>query len=92
MGDYLEDLKDYSAAQISGACAEYRRQADARFYPTSGQLLAILRKNDPSPSHCRLPTYHAPRQLEAPRAVKSVAEVLAAHGFEKAAEDWKGLT
>ncbi len=40
--DYLEDLRDYALKDIGGAIKKYR-QSGATFFPTSGQLVQIIR-------------------------------------------------
>ena len=84
--DYLADLGAFTPEQINQACAEYRRNGENKFFPTSGQLLKLLASGS---SHCRLPTYRAPAALEAPRATKSVAQVLKEHGFDREGTAWE---
>lgn len=89
MEDYLDDLRGYSPAQVAQACADYRKLPDSKFFPASGALLALLGHSTKTEYRSRLPTFRAPPQLEGPRGkTKSVADVLKAHGFEKAAAKW----
>ena len=90
IGDYLEDLKWYAPTAVEHACKVYRRKPDSRFFPTSGQLLGILGEgNDTGEERSRLPTFRAPRMIDAPRSALSVAEVLEKHGFNGAAAIWR---
>lgn len=41
--DYLQDLRSYAPPQIEEAIREYRQNAENRFFPTTGQLLGILK-------------------------------------------------
>lgn len=82
LGDFLNDLQGYSAKDIAWACATYRQNPENQFYPTSGQLLGILRKYETSgPS---LPTYKPPQIEQRYGKLKPVAEILREHGFSTA--------
>jgi hypothetical protein len=90
MGDYLDDLRGYSPEQVCRACSEYRKLPDAKFFPTSGALLALLGHGTKSEPRPRLPTFRAPNLLSGPRAkFKSVGDVLREHGEVQAAEKWE---
>lgn len=41
--DYVHDLRDYAFADINDAIVKYRRDQNAKFYPTVGQLVGIIR-------------------------------------------------
>lgn len=41
--DYLEDLRGITVGELMAACKEWRRNADNRFYPTSGQMFALVK-------------------------------------------------
>jgi hypothetical protein len=84
--DFLHDLDGYTPKDVNYACEVYRQNAENRFYPTPGQLLAILRRYEsPSP---RLPRFQAPRQIGMTQSTKTVAQVLREHGYEAAAQSW----
>lgn len=87
MADYLSDLAAFTPEQINQACAEYRRNGENRFFPTSGQIRELI-QGQPSEPRRHLTTFRGYPALEAPRATKSVAEVLRAHGMDRAAESW----
>jgi len=90
MVDYLNDLSAYSPADIEAACAVYRRDPDSKFYPRSGELLAILiPKREPVTERWRLPKFSA-SEYDRPRYnLKSVAEVLRDTGHVSAANAWE---
>lgn len=41
--DYLEDLRGITVEELKAACRTWRRNPDNRFYPTSGQLLELVK-------------------------------------------------
>ncbi len=43
-GMYFEDLQQFAAAVVDEAFKRHRRDPESRFFPTSGQLLAICRR------------------------------------------------
>lgn len=90
MEDYLDDLAGYSPTDVERACIQYRKSPDNKFFPHSGEILGLLGHRKAEEPRSRLPTWTTPKYLlEAPRGnLKSVAEVLRGHGFERAAEKW----
>lgn len=41
--DYLEDLRGITLDELKTACATWRRNGENRFYPTSGQMLGLVK-------------------------------------------------
>jgi hypothetical protein len=41
--DYVDDLREYALSDINDAMVKYRRNAESKFFPTSGQLVGIIR-------------------------------------------------
>lgn len=44
IADWFEDVKHLPAATIEAACGKWRRDPENKWFPTSGQLLAICNK------------------------------------------------
>ena len=82
LADILRDLVAFSPAEINKACAEWRSNPKNRFYPTSGQLIGLMRPH--SEPRRRLATYAGSPQIEGPRATKSAAQIIAEHATRKA--------
>lgn len=75
MQDTIADLIEYQPQQIAQACDAWRRGPHP-FFPTSGQLIALIPK--PSRSPWNKPAYRAPNLLEGPRPVlKPYRQILA---------------
>jgi hypothetical protein len=92
MGDYLADLDGYTADNIATACATYRRNAEYKYYPRSGEILALLNQKQSEfdrDSGPRIPWFEGLPPMNGPRATKSVAEVLLDHGFSSQARKWE---
>lgn len=79
LADYLDDLHGYSVEAINAACTQYRRNPENKFFPRSGDLLALLKPKS-EPRHHLQPFRGLP-VIEAPRATKTAAQILAEHGF-----------
>jgi hypothetical protein len=87
--DFLNDLAPYSVADIVDACGVYRRNGANKFFPTPGMLLDVLKTIAPTNAG-GLPTFKpSQRQLEGPRATRSVADVLREHGMNEKAQAWQ---
>lgn len=43
--DFLEDLKEYTVAEIDNAIRDYRTNPESEYFPTPGKLLKILAAN-----------------------------------------------
>lgn len=89
--DYLSDLAGYTPDQVRRACEDYRKLPDSKFFPHSGELLALMGHGKYETTvYQRLPTWTTPKcLLEAPRGkTKSVADILREHGYERDAEKW----
>jgi hypothetical protein len=82
LADILSDLVAFSPAEINRACAEWRSSPANRFFPTSGQLIGLMRPY--SEPRRRLATFKAVPEIEGPRATKSAAQILAEHAARKA--------
>lgn len=89
--DMLLDLSEFSTAEVERACMQWRTSPE-RFFPTSGQLIAVIRPKNtfelPARRLAKFEGYPEPQQ----RATKSVAQVLREHGMGPAAdryEAWK---
>ena len=89
--DFLYDLRAYEVRDIAHACDRYRQGPENRFFPTPGQLLAILKpaQAEPEERHARRPFRSDYRMIGMKQATKSVAEVLADHGFTVDAKAWE---
>lgn len=71
--DYVHDLRDYAFSDINDAIVKYRRDQNAKFYPTVGQLVGIIRT---IPSwDIRTPKEHG--EILSRRAEKELAGVAA---------------
>lgn len=45
--DYCEDLREFPLSEIASAIKKYRRDTTRRFYPSSGELIGIIRAHPP---------------------------------------------
>lgn len=81
--DLYSDLADFSPNEISTACATWRRNPENRFFPTSGQLIGIMRPTVPSEPRLRLEPFKDYPKIEGRRATKSAAQIIAEHGFSQ---------
>lgn len=87
IGDMVEDLHKFPIVDTEQAIKQYRRDPKNRFFPNSGQLIAILRPEGSEPRR-RLPQYDpTDYEVTGPLATKSAAQVLAEHGL---AVPWDG--
>jgi hypothetical protein len=92
--DYLDDLAGYSVVEIERAVMTYRRLPDSKFFPKSGELLAIMNPpREPDRPRSRLPTFHSSEYLPPPpkNKLRSVAEILRGYGFTKEAQRYEDL-
>jgi len=70
MSDYLDDLAGRSAWEVAEACKAWRRDGANRFFPTPGQLLALMPRPEPPP---RQQPYIPPPMTDAAREAKLAA-------------------
>lgn len=70
MSDYLDDLAGRSAWEVAEACKAWRRDGANRFFPTPGQLLALMLRPEPPP---RQQPYIPPPMTDAAREAKLAA-------------------
>lgn len=70
MSDYLDDLAGRSAWDVAEACKAWRRDGANRFFPTPGQLLALMPRHEPPP---RQQPYIPPPMTDAAREAKLAA-------------------
>lgn len=92
--DMLQDLAEFSTADVERACMQWRTSTE-RFFPTSGQLINLIRPpsefDRPSAPRSRLPVFKGYPEPER-KTHKSVAEILRENGHGAAAdgyEAWK---
>jgi hypothetical protein len=85
--DMLEDLEGYSPEKLRDACRQYRTNPENRFFPSSGQLIGIMR---PEPQR-RLQTFKSSMYGIGcgEKKLPSVAAVLRKNGHHAAADRWE---
>lgn len=86
LGDYIEDLADCRLQDLETACRAWRRNFENKRFPRSSELLRSI-FGEPS-ARARLPTFCGHPQLEAPRATKTVGQILRENGHVNAAQKW----
>ena len=80
IADMVDDLASFGISDVERAIKEYRTNPENRFFPNSGQLIAILQP--PANPRRRLELFRDYPETNGPRATKSAAQILAEHGFE----------
>jgi hypothetical protein len=84
LADFLEDLEDYTPAEVAEACKIYRCNSENRWFPTPGMLLAILKRYEMSKPKGIAAQPNTNLQIDYARGpFKSVAEILKAAEHKK---------
>lgn len=90
ISDYIRDLEGYSVIQVERACMVFRKGPENKFFPRSGELLAIL--NPPKAEWDlpprRLPAFTGYKSPERPASM-SVGDVLRKFDSFHAATAWE---